>query len=214
MLYKCQRSSVNLRSENYRTGAKLRNWEEVTTTNTAHLIDTAATTIRRRIEMGTLGRAFYTVGFLIRETGQALDRLGSRLQGNYFFQEQRTFHSRHFSIPFQPLHFRIFVLLPLSPSSLRSSYLSNSPIYRCCTIRVWRNIFAHLHLSHRLILFFIMGVSIYTQYPGIDLLWMYSTKLLTFTRRHLWLPVPPSLVMFRLANLLPFGMDVFSEVNH
>jgi len=42
--------------------------------------------------MGTLGRAFYTVGFWIRETGQAIDRLGSRLQGNYFFQEQRTFH--------------------------------------------------------------------------------------------------------------------------
>ncbi|RYQ80073.1 hypothetical protein Ahy_Scaffold1g106726 isoform E [Arachis hypogaea] len=42
--------------------------------------------------MGTLGRAFYTVGFWIRETGQALDRLGSRLQGNYFFQEQLSRH--------------------------------------------------------------------------------------------------------------------------
>jgi hypothetical protein len=39
--------------------------------------------------MGTLGRAIYTVGFWIRETGQALDRLGGRLQGNYYFQEQR-----------------------------------------------------------------------------------------------------------------------------
>ncbi|KAF2312104.1 hypothetical protein GH714_028061 [Hevea brasiliensis] len=38
--------------------------------------------------MGTLGRAIYTVGFWIRETGQALDRLGCRLQGNYYFQEQ------------------------------------------------------------------------------------------------------------------------------
>lgn len=40
-------------------------------------------------EMGTLGRAIYTVGFWIRETGQAIDRLGSRFQGNYYFQEQR-----------------------------------------------------------------------------------------------------------------------------
>ncbi|KAK6125667.1 hypothetical protein DH2020_040593 [Rehmannia glutinosa] len=38
--------------------------------------------------MGTLGRAFYTVGFWIRETGQALDRLGCRLQGNLLFHEQ------------------------------------------------------------------------------------------------------------------------------
>uniref|UniRef100_A0A9I9CZY6 Gamma carbonic anhydrase 1, mitochondrial n=1 Tax=Cucumis melo TaxID=3656 RepID=A0A9I9CZY6_CUCME len=38
--------------------------------------------------MGTLGRAIYTVGFWIRETGQAIDRLGCRLQGRYFFQEQ------------------------------------------------------------------------------------------------------------------------------
>lgn len=42
--------------------------------------------------MGSLGKAFYTVGFWIRETGQALDRLGSRLQGNYFFQEQLSRH--------------------------------------------------------------------------------------------------------------------------
>ncbi|XP_051140348.1 gamma carbonic anhydrase 1, mitochondrial [Andrographis paniculata] len=42
--------------------------------------------------MGTLGRAFYTVGFWIRESGQALDRLGSRLQGNYLFQEQLSRH--------------------------------------------------------------------------------------------------------------------------
>lgn len=40
--------------------------------------------------MGTLGKAIYTVGFWIRETGQALDRLGCRFQGKYYFQEQRT----------------------------------------------------------------------------------------------------------------------------
>ncbi|XP_061342324.1 gamma carbonic anhydrase 1, mitochondrial-like isoform X1 [Gastrolobium bilobum] len=42
--------------------------------------------------MGSFGKAFYTVGFWIRETGQALDRLGSRLQGNYLFQEQLSRH--------------------------------------------------------------------------------------------------------------------------
>ncbi|KAI4327628.1 hypothetical protein L6164_020065 [Bauhinia variegata] len=42
--------------------------------------------------MGTLGKAIYTVGFWIRETGQALDRLGCRLQGNYYFQEQLSRH--------------------------------------------------------------------------------------------------------------------------
>lgn len=42
--------------------------------------------------MGTLGRAVYTVGFWIRETGQAIDRLGCRLQGNYYFQEHLSRH--------------------------------------------------------------------------------------------------------------------------
>lgn len=42
--------------------------------------------------MGTLGRAIYTVGFWVRETGQALDRLGCRLQGNYYFKEQLSRH--------------------------------------------------------------------------------------------------------------------------
>ncbi|XP_023538353.1 gamma carbonic anhydrase 1, mitochondrial-like [Cucurbita pepo subsp. pepo] len=42
--------------------------------------------------MGTLGKAIYTVGFWIRETGQAIDRLGCRLQGRYFFQEQLSRH--------------------------------------------------------------------------------------------------------------------------
>ncbi|KAK1422250.1 hypothetical protein QVD17_25230 [Tagetes erecta] len=42
--------------------------------------------------MGTLGRAAYTVGFWIRETGQAMDRLGSRLQGNNFFKQQLSRH--------------------------------------------------------------------------------------------------------------------------
>lgn len=40
--------------------------------------------------MGTMGKALYNVGFWIRETGQALDRLGCRLQGKNHFREQRT----------------------------------------------------------------------------------------------------------------------------
>lgn len=50
--------------------------------------------------MGTLGKAIYTVGFWVRETGQALDRLGSRLQGNYFFQEQRQSFPPLIDLPF------------------------------------------------------------------------------------------------------------------
>ena len=46
---------------------------------------------KKKKKMGTLGKTIYTVGFWIRETGQALDRLGCRLQGNYYFQEQRAY---------------------------------------------------------------------------------------------------------------------------
>ncbi|RLM93171.1 gamma carbonic anhydrase 1, mitochondrial [Panicum miliaceum] len=42
--------------------------------------------------MAGLGKAMYAVGFWIRETGQALDRLGCRLQGKYFFHEQISRH--------------------------------------------------------------------------------------------------------------------------
>lgn len=42
--------------------------------------------------MGSLGKAVYHMGFWIRETGQALDRLGSRLQSIYAFQEQFSRH--------------------------------------------------------------------------------------------------------------------------
>lgn len=39
--------------------------------------------------MGTLGRAIYTVGKWIRGTGQAMDRLGSTIQGGLRVEEQR-----------------------------------------------------------------------------------------------------------------------------
>jgi hypothetical protein len=40
--------------------------------------------------MGTLGRAIFTVGKWIRGTGQAMDRLGSTLQGGLRVEEQGT----------------------------------------------------------------------------------------------------------------------------
>ena len=39
--------------------------------------------------MGTLGRVVYSLGKAVRETGQALDRLGCRLQGVTAFKEDR-----------------------------------------------------------------------------------------------------------------------------
>ncbi|XP_073031832.1 gamma carbonic anhydrase 1, mitochondrial-like isoform X1 [Primulina eburnea] len=42
--------------------------------------------------MGSLGRAVYSLGHWIRETGQSIDRLGSRLQGNYYLHEQLSRH--------------------------------------------------------------------------------------------------------------------------
>ncbi|CAI5469540.1 unnamed protein product [Closterium sp. Yama58-4] len=42
--------------------------------------------------MSGIGRALYNVGFWVRETGQALDRLGCRLQGKYAFHEELSRH--------------------------------------------------------------------------------------------------------------------------
>ncbi|KAK4481456.1 hypothetical protein RD792_012350 [Penstemon davidsonii] len=42
--------------------------------------------------MGSLGRAVYTLGHWIRQTGQAMDRLGSSFQGNYYLQEHLSKH--------------------------------------------------------------------------------------------------------------------------
>eukprot|EP00850_Spirogloea_muscicola_P003833 SM000016S01821 [mRNA] locus=s16:68410:70198:- [translate_table: standard] len=42
--------------------------------------------------MSSLGRVLYTVGMWVRETGQALDRLGCRLQGSTAFKEQLSRH--------------------------------------------------------------------------------------------------------------------------
>lgn len=60
--------------------------------------------------MGTLGKAIYTVGFWIRETGQAIDRLGCRLQGNYYFHEQRM-STLSSPISFQILGLQIMLII-------------------------------------------------------------------------------------------------------
>ncbi|KAG7595144.1 hypothetical protein ISN45_Aa01g038580 [Arabidopsis thaliana x Arabidopsis arenosa] len=46
--------------------------------------------------MGTMRKAFYNVGFWNRETGQALDRLGCRLQGKKHFREHRTNYNGYY----------------------------------------------------------------------------------------------------------------------
>lgn len=38
--------------------------------------------------MGVVRRAAYSLGMMVRETGQALDRAGSSLQGAYAYTEQ------------------------------------------------------------------------------------------------------------------------------
>lgn len=43
--------------------------------------------------MNALRYAAYRAGFWLRETGQALDKLGSRLTGNYAFREERELES-------------------------------------------------------------------------------------------------------------------------
>eukprot|EP00271_Cylindrocystis_brebissonii_P009044 TRINITY_DN23647_c0_g1_i1.p1 TRINITY_DN23647_c0_g1~~TRINITY_DN23647_c0_g1_i1.p1 ORF type:complete len:295 (+),score=43.96 TRINITY_DN23647_c0_g1_i1:94-885(+) len=42
--------------------------------------------------MAGFGKILYSMGFWVRETGQALDRLGCRMQGKYAFKEQLSRH--------------------------------------------------------------------------------------------------------------------------
>ncbi|XP_019174835.1 PREDICTED: gamma carbonic anhydrase 2, mitochondrial-like [Ipomoea nil] len=42
--------------------------------------------------MGSLGKAIYTLGSLIRGSGKALDRIGCGLQGSYYLSEQLSRH--------------------------------------------------------------------------------------------------------------------------
>ena len=49
--------------------------------------------------MGSMGRMLYSIGFWVRETGQALDRLGCSLQGNAAFKEECTTQKCHDQMP-------------------------------------------------------------------------------------------------------------------
>ncbi|CAN7029799.1 unnamed protein product [Brassica rapa subsp. trilocularis] len=48
--------------------------------------------------MGTLGRVIYTVGNWIRGSGQALDRIGSLLQGSHRLEEHLSRHRTLMSV--------------------------------------------------------------------------------------------------------------------
>lgn len=62
-------------------------------------------------EMGSLGKAIYTLGSLIRGSGQALDRIGSSLQGSYYISEQRMCILIPLQISFILIHMLIQSLL-------------------------------------------------------------------------------------------------------
>jgi hypothetical protein len=49
--------------------------------------------------MALFRRVTYSVGMMIRETGQALDRVGSNLQGIYAYKEQRESEVLDISAP-------------------------------------------------------------------------------------------------------------------
>lgn len=57
--------------------------------------------------MQVMRRAAYSAGMMIRETGQALDRLGCRLQGKYAFREQRKHNST--SLPKAIIFLSVFI---------------------------------------------------------------------------------------------------------
>lgn len=65
-----------------------RHCDSVIPAHRAHTDHCAAMSIMRRVA--------YATGMMIRETGQAMDRAGSLLQGKYAFVEQRK---SHISVP-------------------------------------------------------------------------------------------------------------------
>lgn len=62
---------------------------------------------RRRSKMGTLGKAIYSLGSIVRATGKALDRVGNRLQGSSHIEEHRNF------LLLNPRSHLLFPLLPM-----------------------------------------------------------------------------------------------------
>ncbi|TVU37533.1 hypothetical protein EJB05_10852 [Eragrostis curvula] len=91
--------------------------------------------------MGTLGRAIFTVGKWIRGTGQAMDRLGSTIQGGHRVEEQLSRHRTIMNIfEKEPrIHRDVFV----APSAAvigdveighGSSIWSNLPVRMSCDV--------------------------------------------------------------------------------
>ncbi|TVU37556.1 hypothetical protein EJB05_10876 [Eragrostis curvula] len=91
--------------------------------------------------MGTLGRAIFTVGKWIRGTGQAMDRLGSTIQGGHRVEEQLSRHRTVMNIfEKEPrIHRDVFV----APSAAvigdveighGSSIWSNLPVNMSCDV--------------------------------------------------------------------------------
>jgi hypothetical protein len=62
--------------------------------------------------MGTLGRIVYSLGVALRETGQALDRLGSRVQGSAAFKEECKHHLCT-TVVYMEVEIDLFLFLPL-----------------------------------------------------------------------------------------------------
>jgi hypothetical protein len=62
--------------------------------------------------MGTLGRIVYSLGVALRETGQALDRLGSRVQGSAAFKEECKHHLCT-AVVYMEVEIDLFLFLPL-----------------------------------------------------------------------------------------------------
>jgi hypothetical protein len=62
--------------------------------------------------MGTLGRIVYSLGVALRETGQALDRLGSRVQGSAAFKEECK-HRLCTTVVYMEVEIDLFLFLPL-----------------------------------------------------------------------------------------------------
>ncbi|KAL8047385.1 hypothetical protein ABFX02_08G238000 [Erythranthe guttata] len=83
-----------------------------------------------------LGRSICTVGFWIRETGQALDRLGCRLQGNYLFQEQLSRHRTLMNLFDKAPFVQKDVFVAPSASIIGDVHVgSNSSIWYGCVVR-------------------------------------------------------------------------------
>lgn len=89
-----------------------------------------------------------------------------------------------------------------------SSFFIGSLAYLSYCWRILLTLWIYFMIYHSFNWFLILVI----KSPGIEHSWTFLTKLLLLTRMYFWLLVHLSLVMFRWAEVLPFGMDVFWEV--